>query len=98
MKVIFAVKNGIHISKENKEMPCLLCEIRVSFDKADNGGELKDLVQSWKDFRQVALDYEKEVHCENLNHTENGWKIDGFSIPWNVQFYINQLVEKGYIK
>lgn len=98
MEVIFSVKNGIHITKDNREMNCLNCELKVHFTKDDcSNGELKDLVQTWKDFKQFALDEEMKISLDDIVKTDNGIKIKDFSIPWNIQFFINQLIHRGYI-
>lgn len=96
-KVIFSVKNGKYYDKENKEYDILYCQIKT-ICKGTNGEEAKPYVIEWKDFKQKALDFEREIKKDDLLHEEKGIKLLGFSIPWTLQFFLNQLIELGVLK
>lgn len=96
-RVIFSVKNGKYYDKENKEYDILYCQIKTVC-KGTYGEEPRPFIIEWKDFKQKALDFEKEIHISDLEHNEKGIKIMGFSIPWTNQFFLKQLVELGILK
>lgn len=94
-KVLFQVRNAVHISKDNQELKCLICRITVTLP-TDKGVESMPIVEEWKDFKQKALNFDKEITKKDIQKNEQGIKINGFSIPWNMQYFITQLEELGY--
>ena len=94
-KVLLKVSNAVHISKDNQELKCLLCRIEVILP-SEKGVDTMPIIEEWKDFKQKALNFEKEITKNDIQKTENGIKINGFSIPWNMQYFITQLEELGY--